>query len=48
MPENLTLLIAVGLSALVVWWLVKKVFKFALYAGIAGLLAWFWYFNIRG
>jgi hypothetical protein len=45
--ENSSLVIALGATALVVWWVVKKVFKLALYAGIAGVAAWFWYFNIR-
>jgi UDP-N-acetylmuramyl pentapeptide phosphotransferase/UDP-N-acetylglucosamine-1-phosphate transferase len=48
MFENSTLIIALGASALVVWWIVKKLFKLALYAAIAGAIAWFWYFNIRG
>ncbi len=46
--ENLTLVIAIGLTALVAWWIFKKIFKLALYAGVAGFIAWIWYFNIRG
>ena len=45
--ENSSLLIALAATALVVWWIVKKVFKLAIYAAIAGAIAWFWYFNIR-
>jgi len=45
--ENSSLIIALGATALVAWWMVKKLFKLALYAGIAGAIAWFWYFNIR-
>ncbi|MDH3500760.1 MAG: hypothetical protein OEM97_11590, partial [Acidimicrobiia bacterium] len=40
--ENLTLVIALGLTALVMWWIFKKIFKLALYAGVAGLIAWVW------
>ena len=45
--ENVTLIVALALTAMVVWWIFKKIFKLALYAGIAGLIAWVWYFNIR-
>ena len=45
--ENTTLIVALGATALVGWWIFKKIFKLALYAGIVGLAAWFWYFNIR-
>ena len=45
--ENTTLIVALGASALVGWWMFKKVFKLALYAGIIGVAAWFWYFNVR-
>ena len=45
--ENSSLVIALGATALVGWGILKKVFKLALYAAIAGAAAWFWYFNIR-
>lgn len=45
--ENLPLVLGLGAAALVVFWIVKKLFKLALYAGIAGVLAWLWYFNVR-
>ncbi len=45
--ENTTLIIALGATALVGWWIFKKIFKLALYAGIIGVVFWVWYFNIR-
>ena len=45
--ENTTLVIAVAATALVGWWVFKKVFRLALYAAVIGVGAWFWYFNIR-
>jgi len=45
--ENSSLVIALGATGLVGWGMVKRVFKLALYAAIAGAAAWFWYFNIR-
>lgn len=41
--EPVTLIIGIVATILVGYWLVKKVFKFALYAGIAAVAAWFWY-----
>lgn len=48
LAENTFLVIAIGATALVGWWIFKKIFKLALYAGVAGLIAWVVYFNIRG
>ena len=45
--ENTTLIIAVGATALVGFWISKKIFKLAFYAAIVGAGAWYWYFNIR-
>lgn len=45
--ENTTLFIALGATVLVGWWIFKKIFKLALYAGIIGVVAWVWYFNVR-
>ena len=45
--ENTSLVIALGATALVGWWIFKKVFKLAIYAGVIGVAAWYWYFNIR-
>ena len=45
--ENTTLIIALGATALVGFWIFKKVFKLALYAGVVGAAAWYWYLNIR-
>ena len=45
--ENTTLFIAVGATILVGWWMFKKLFKLAIYAGIIGVGAWYWYLNIR-
>ena len=44
--ENTTLIIALGATALVGFWIFKKVFKLALYAGVFGVAAWYWYLNI--
>ncbi len=43
--EQIALIGGVAAVALVIFWVVKKLFKLALYAGIAGVLAWLWYFN---
>jgi hypothetical protein len=45
--ENTTLLVAIGATLLVGWWIFKKVFKLAMYAGLIGVAAWYWYLNIR-
>lgn len=45
--ENTTLIVALGATALVGWWIFKKVFKLAIYAGVIGAAAWYWYLNIR-
>jgi len=45
--ENLTLYLGIAATALVAYWMVKKVFKLALYAAIAGGVLWFWYFQIN-
>ena len=50
--ENPTLagiLLVIGLLAIVVffWGIVKQAFKAALFAGVLGVAAWFWYFNVR-
>ena len=45
--EQVPLVIGVAAALLVGWWLIKKLFKLALFAGIVGAAAWFWYFNIR-
>lgn len=44
--ENLPLILGIGAIALVGYWMIKKVFKLALYAAIAGAALWFWYFQI--
>ncbi len=43
--ELIPLLGGVAAGVLVIFWIVKKLFKLALYAGIVGVIAWFWYFN---
>lgn len=43
--ENLSLYIGIAAAALVGWWIFKKLFKLALYAGIIGVVAWFFYFQ---
>ncbi len=45
--ENSTLFVAVGATILVGWWMFKKLFKLAIYAGVIGAGAWYWYFNIK-
>lgn len=45
--ESIPLYIGIAAAVLVGFWLVKKLIKFAIFAGIAGLAAWFWYFQIN-
>jgi len=45
--EQVPLFVGIAAAILVGWWLFKKLFKFALFAGIIGVIAWFWYFQIR-
>lgn len=48
-PTLLAILIAVGVAtlALFVWGLTKQVFRAAIFAGLASVGVWYWYFNIR-
>ncbi len=46
--EQLPLFIGIAAAAFVLFWIVKKLFKLALYADIVGVVAWFWYFQVRG
>jgi hypothetical protein len=45
--EQLPLFIGIAAALMLGWWLLKKLFKLALYAGIIGVIAWLWYFQIR-
>lgn len=45
-PLEVVLLVAVAASAMVVWWLARKLLKLALYAGVVGGIAWVWYFGV--
>lgn len=45
--EQLPLFVGIAAALLVGWWLIKKLFKLALYAGIIGVIAWVWYFQLR-
>ncbi|MDE0171217.1 MAG: hypothetical protein OXS29_17190 [bacterium] len=45
-PLEVVLVVAVGASAMVVWWLARKLVKLALYAAIVGGAAWVWYFGV--
>lgn len=45
-PLEVVLVVAVGASAMVVWWMARKLLKLALYAGIVGGIAWVWYFGV--
>ena len=40
--ENLPLILTVVAGALVVWWMIKKAMKLALYAGVAALGFYLW------
>jgi hypothetical protein len=40
--ENLPLILAVVAGALVVWWMIKKAVKLALYAGVAAVGFYLW------
>lgn len=41
--ESLPLILGVGATGLVIYWMVKKVFKLALYAGVVAVAAWAWF-----
>ncbi len=43
--ENVSLYIGIAAAVLVGWWIFKKLFKLALYAGIIGVIAWYLYFQ---
>lgn len=45
--QQLPLVLGVGAAVFVVFWIVKKLFKLALYAGVVGVVAWLWWFKIR-
>lgn len=45
--ESLPLIIGIAAVALVVFWVVKKLFKLALYAAVIGAIAWVWFFVIN-
>ncbi len=45
-PVELVLVVAVGATAMVVWWLMRKLGRLAFYAGVVGAIAWWWYFGI--
>jgi hypothetical protein len=40
--ENLPLILAVVAGALVIWWMIKKAVKLALYAGVAAVGFYLW------
>lgn len=44
--EPVTLIVGIVATILVFYWMAKKVFKLALYAGIAAAVAWFWFSQI--
>jgi len=43
MEQWLPLILGVGATGMVVYWLVKKVFKLAIFAAIVAAAAWFWF-----
>ena len=45
-PLEVVLVVAVAATAMVGWWLARKLLKLALYAGIVGCVAWVWYFGV--
>lgn len=45
-PVEVVLAVAVGATAMVVWWLARKLMKLALYAAIVGGISWVWYFGV--
>jgi len=45
--EKLPLVIGIAAAVLVVFWLVKKLMKLAIWAALLGVAAWIWYFKIR-
>ena len=45
--ESLPLIIGIAAVALVGFWIVKKLFKLALYAAVIGAIAWVWFFVIN-
>ena len=48
-PTLLAILLAVGVAtlALFVWGVTKQVFRAAIFAGLASVGVWYWYFNVR-
>ncbi len=45
--ESLPLLIGIAAVVLVGFWIVKKLFKLALYAAVIGAIAWVWFFVVQ-
>ncbi|MDH5420986.1 MAG: hypothetical protein OEY55_04185 [Acidimicrobiia bacterium] len=43
METWLPLVLGVGATGLVIFWVAKKVFKLAIYAAIVAAAAWFWF-----
>jgi hypothetical protein len=48
MSTNMMLLIALGLTAIAVWSVARRILKLAVYTAAAGALAWLWYFGPGG
>ena len=45
-PLEVVLAVAIGATLLLAWWLLRKLVRLALYAGIVGAAAWLWYFGV--
>lgn len=45
--ESLPLIIGIAAVALVGFWIVKKLFKLAIYAAVIGAIAWVWFFVVN-
>ena len=47
-PLDVVLVVAVGATVMLGWWMTRKLLKLAFYAGIVGAAAWLWYFGVPG
>lgn len=45
--ESLPLVFGIGAVILVGFWIMKKLFKLAMYAAVIGAIAWVWFFVIQ-
>ena len=45
-PLEVILAVAVGATVMAIWWLIRKLLKWAFYTGIVGVVAWLSYFGV--